>query len=79
MSALLCISVAVLAGLLMTRVVKPLNLPDVTAYLLAGVLVGPYCLGALGVEGLGFVSMEEVEGIVFVVNQKSIQLVKYYV
>ena len=61
MSALLCISVAVLAGLLMTRVVKPLNLPDVTAYLLAGVLVGPYCLGALGVEGLGFVSMEAVE------------------
>ena len=61
MSALLSVSVAVLAGLLMTRVVKPLNLPDVTAYLLAGVLVGPYCLGALGVEGLGFTSMAAVE------------------
>ena len=60
MSALLSVSVAVLAGLLMTRIVKPLNLPDVTAYLLAGVLVGPYCLGALGVEGLGFTSMEAV-------------------
>lgn len=60
MSTLLSISVAVLAGLLMTRLVKPLNLPDVTAYLLAGVLVGPYCLGALGVEGLGFTSMEAV-------------------
>ena len=45
----------------MTRAVKPLNLPDVTAYLLAGVLVGPYCLGALGVEGLGFVTLEAVE------------------
>ena len=45
----------------MTRIVKPLNLPDVTAYLLAGVLVGPYCLGALGVEGLGFTSMAAVE------------------
>ena len=45
----------------MTRAVKPLNLPDVTAYLLAGVLVGPYCLGALGVEGLGFVALEAVE------------------
>ena len=61
MSALLSVSVAVLAGLLMTRIVKPLNLPDVTAYLLAGVLVGPYCLGALGVEGLGFTSMAAVE------------------
>ena len=61
MSELLSVSIAVLAGLMMTRVVKPLNLPDVTAYLLAGVLVGPYCLGALGVEGLGFVSLEAVE------------------
>ena len=60
MSILLSVSVAVLAGLLLTRLVKPLNLPDVTAYLLAGVLVGPYCLGALGVEGLGFTSMEVV-------------------
>ena len=60
MSTLLSVSVAVLAGLLMTRLVKPLNLPDVTAYLLAGVLVGPYCLGALGLEGLGFPTMEAV-------------------
>ncbi len=58
MSALLSIAVAVLAGLMMTRVLKPLKLPDVTAYLIAGVLIGPYCLGALGIEGLGFVSHE---------------------
>ena len=56
MSTLLSISVAILAGLLMTRLVKPLNLPDVTAYLVAGVLIGPYCLGALGIDGLGFTS-----------------------
>ena len=48
MSTLLSVSIAILAGLLMTRVLKPLKLPDVTAYLIAGVLVGPYCLGALG-------------------------------
>ena len=58
MSTLLSISVALLAGLMMTRVLKPLKLPDVTAYLIAGVLVGPYFLGALGVEGLGFTTME---------------------
>ena len=53
MRTLLSLSVAVLAGLLMTRVEKPLKLPSVTAYLVAGVLIGPYCLGLLGIEGLG--------------------------
>lgn len=54
MHTLLSIAVAVLAGLMMTRVLKPLKLPDVTAYLVAGVIVGPFCLGALGIKGLGF-------------------------
>ena len=60
MSVLLSVSVAVLAGLMMTRVVRPLKLPDVTAYLLAGVLIGPYCLGKLGIHGLGFTGEEAV-------------------
>ena len=53
MTVLLSVSIAMLAGLMMTRALKPLKLPDVTAYLVAGVLVGPYCLGALGIEGAG--------------------------
>ena len=61
MSNLLSIAVAILAGLLMTRLAKPFKLPDVTAYLIAGVLIGPYCLGALGIKGLGFVSAEALE------------------
>lgn len=60
---LVSVSVALLAGLMMTRLFKPLRLPAVTAYLIAGVLVGPYCLGALGVPGLGFASMESVSGL----------------
>lgn len=60
MATLLSVSIALIAGLLMTRVFKPLKLPSVTAYLIAGVLIGPYCLGALGVDGLGFPSMEKV-------------------
>ena len=60
MSTLLSVSVALLAGLIMTRVFKPLKLPSVTAYLIAGVLIGPYCVGALGIEGLGFKSSETV-------------------
>lgn len=60
MHTLLSVSVALLAGLLMTRFFKPLKLPSVTAYLISGVLIGPYCLGALHIDGLGFSSMEAV-------------------
>lgn len=61
MNTLLSISIALIAGLLMTRVVKPLKLPSVTAYLVAGILVGPYCLGRTGIPGLGFNSMSNLE------------------
>ena len=61
MNTLLSVSIALLAGLIMTRFFKPLKLPSVTAYLIAGVLIGPYCLGALGIDGLGFANMESVE------------------
>ena len=61
MQIILSVSIAVLAGLLMTRVVKSLKLPDVTAYLTAGIFVGPYFLGSLGIDGLGFISMEAVD------------------
>jgi len=60
MSTLLSVSVALLAGLLMTRLFKRLKLPSVTAYLIAGVLIGPYCIGALHIDGFGFTSAEAV-------------------
>lgn len=60
-SVLLSVSVALLGGLLMTRVFKPLKLPSVTAYLIAGVLIGPYCIGRLGIDGLGFSTHADVE------------------
>ena len=60
MSTLLSVSIALLVGLLMTRVFKPFKLPAVTAYLIAGVLIGPYFMGRIGIEGLGFDSAEAV-------------------
>lgn len=63
MTAILSVAVAIIAGLLMTRVLKPLHLPDVTAYLITGVLIGPYLLGALGVPGLGFNTSTEVSAL----------------
>lgn len=62
MESLLAIGFAVMAGLLMTRVVKKFNFPAVTSYLIAGLLIGPNCLGGvLKVPGLGFSTFEEVE------------------
>ncbi len=48
METLLLVSLAILAGLLMTRLSRLANLPTVTAYLVSGVLIGPFGLGALG-------------------------------
>ena len=65
MNAILSVGVALLAGLLLTRLFTRLKLPDVTAYLVAGVLVGPYVLGKLGIGGLGFATAEEVDRLRF--------------
>ena len=45
---LLTLSIALLSGLLLSRLAKKMGLPAVTAYLVAGVLIGPFCLGKLG-------------------------------
>lgn len=55
------LALALFMGLLLSRVVKPLKLPAVTGYLIAGVLIGPYCLGALGITGV-FSSEETLKG-----------------
>jgi Kef-type K+ transport system membrane component KefB len=46
---------------MLSRLAKLAQLPAVTAYLVAGILIGPFCLGAFGIHGLGFTSMEEIE------------------
>lgn len=61
MTTILSIGIVLAAGLFMTRVTKPLGLPSVTAYLIAGILIGPHCLGRLGIAGIGFTSMGNVE------------------
>lgn len=61
METLLALSVALFSGLILSRLAKVLKLPAVTAYLVAGVLIGPYFLGAFGVKGLGFISMKDVK------------------
>lgn len=58
---LITLSVCLIAGLLMSRAVKLVNLPAVTAYLVAGLLLGPFLIGRLGLPFIGFPSLEQVE------------------
>ncbi len=60
---LIGLAVAVIGGLLMSRLAKKVKLPAVTGYLVGGLLLGPFCIGALQVPGLGFNSLEQVEGL----------------
>ena len=60
---MIVLAVALIGGLMLSRLTKLINLPAVTAYLVAGLLLGPFCLGALKVPGLGFNSAEQVEGL----------------
>lgn len=57
-SILISLSIALIAGLLLSRLAKLIKLPAVTAYLVAGVLIGPFMLGSFGINGLGIVSEE---------------------
>ena len=47
------LSIALLSGLLLSRLAKKVKLPAVTAYLISGVLIGPFVLGALDIPGIG--------------------------
>jgi Kef-type K+ transport system membrane component KefB len=50
MQTLLIIAIAMAAGLLLSRLMKILNLPNVTGYLIAGVLIGPYVFKLVSTE-----------------------------
>ena len=65
LQSLLAVGVALIAGLLLTRLFTRLKLPDVTAYLVAGVLIGPWVLGRLGIPGLGLNTAAEVDALDF--------------
>ena len=58
--SLISLAVALVGGLMLSRVTKLVKLPAVTAYLVAGLLLGPFCIGALKIPGLGFNTAEQV-------------------
>ncbi len=60
-SILLSLSIALLAGLLLSRLAKRIQLPAVTAYLVSGIIVGPFMLGSFNIPGIG-ITTEQLEG-----------------
>ena len=44
---ILSVAIMLLCGYLMTRITKKLKLPSVTAYIIAGILIGPYFLNLI--------------------------------
>ena len=59
---LVCLAVSMIGGLMLSRLTKKIHLPAVTAYLVAGLLLGPFCIGLLKIPGLGYNSAQQVEG-----------------
>ena len=58
---LISLAVALFGGLLMSRLAKKIGFPAVTGYLIAGLILGPFCIGMLGINGLGFTSLDNVK------------------
>jgi len=53
------IAIMMICGFLMTRLTKKLRLPNVTAYIVAGIIIGPFCLNLVSkqvIDGMDFIS-----------------------
>ena len=56
---IIAIALIMLVGFLMTRITKKLRLPNVTAYIVTGILIGPFCLDLIPlhvIDGMDFLS-----------------------
>ena len=73
---LICLAAALIGGLMLSRLTKRLNLPAVTAYLVAGLLLGPFVLGRLNIPGLGFQTLEQVE-VMDIVTQTALGFIAF--
>ena len=75
-SILFTLALGLFGGLFMSRIIKPMGLPAVTGYLLAGIILGPSCLGSFGFTGL-FSSSEEMESMATIVQQVALGFIAF--
>ena len=73
---LICLASALIGGLMLSRLTKRLNLPAVTAYLVAGLLLGPFALGRLNIPGLGFQTLEQVK-LIGIITQTALGFIAF--
>ena len=73
---LICLASALIGGLMLSRLTKLFHLPAVTAYLVAGLLLGPFALGRLNIAGFGFQSLEQVE-LMSIVTQTALGFIAF--
>ena len=66
MTILFSIAIAMIAGLLLTRLAKLVKLPNVTGYLVAGLLVGPYCFKLIPADALSALDLITVVALGFI-------------
>ena len=77
-TTLISLSIAILFGLLMSRVAKMFNLPSVTSYLIGGLLIGPFAIGAFNIPGLGFNTLEQL-GDLAIVTQVALGFIAFLI
>ena len=77
-TTLISLSIAILFGLLMSRVAKMFNLPAVTSYLIGGLLIGPFAIGAFNIPGLGFNTLEQL-GDLAIVTQVALGFIAFLI
>lgn len=73
---LFTLALALFGGLFMSRIIKPIGLPAVTGYLLAGIVLGPYCLGHFGFTGL-FESAESMHSMATIVQKVALGFIAF--
>lgn len=75
-TCLILLAVCLIGGLMLSRVTKKINLPAVTAYLIAGLLLGPFCLGRINIPGFGFQTLSQV-GSMKIITQTALGFIAF--
>lgn len=67
-NVLLCLGIALVAGLISNRIIKLAHLPNVTGYLIVGILLGPYLFSLFFPDYGGILTKELIEGFGVIVD-----------
>lgn len=73
---LVLLAVSLIGGLMLSRLTKRMHLPAVTAYLVAGLLLGPFCLGRINIPGLGYQTLAQV-GSMKIITQTALGFIAF--